>query len=136
MKFKTSKSITSIIVAVFATGLIFLAPATTHAIDSVNICAQPGISQEVRAANGCNGSDTSADLGNAITNIINGVIGIIGAVAAIFILVGGINYMTSAGDAGKVEKAKKTILWAVIGLVISVLTFAIVNFVIGNILGQ
>ena len=43
--------------------------------------------------------------------------------------------MTSAGDAGKVKKAKDTILYGVIGLVIVVLAFAIVNFVIVNILG-
>ena len=43
--------------------------------------------------------------------------------------------MTSSGDAAKVEKAKKTILYGVIGLVICVLSFAIVNWVIGPVLG-
>ena len=44
--------------------------------------------------------------------------------------------MTSAGDPGKVKKAKDTILYGVIGLVVCVLAFAIVNFVIANIIGQ
>lgn len=136
MKIKTKKLIIIIIIAFFAANFISLKPTATHAIDSVDICSQSGVSQEVKNANGCNGADSSEDLKNVITSIINGVIGILGAVAAIFILVGGIGYMTSAGDASKLEKAKKTILWAVIGLVIAALTFAIVNLVIGNILGQ
>ena len=59
---------------------------------------------------------------------------VLGLVAVIVIIIGGINYMTSAGDAGKVKKAKDTILYGVIGLVICVLAFAIVNFVIANII--
>ena len=75
------------------------------------------------------------DLKGSIINIINAVIGVLGIVAVIVIIIGGIGYMTSAGDAGKVKKAKDTILYGVLGLVIVVLAFAIVNFVIVNILG-
>lgn len=78
----------------------------------------------------------STDLTKSITGIINGVIAALGIVAVIIIIIGGVNYMTSSGDASKVKKAKDTILYGVIGLVICVLAFAIVNFVIGNILGQ
>lgn len=74
------------------------------------------------------------DLKNAVVSIVNGVIGALGIVAVIVIIIGGVNYMTSAGDASKVKKAKDTILYGVIGLVICVLAFAIVNFVISNIL--
>lgn len=70
-------------------------------------------------------------IGN-ITNILNAVIGVLGIVAVIVIVLGGIQYMTSAGDPGKVKKAKDTILYGIIGLVICVLAFAIVNFVITN----
>ena len=76
------------------------------------------------------------NLVDSITNIINAIIGVLGIVAVIVIIVGGIGYMTSSGDAGKVKKAKDTILYGVIGLVIVVLAFAIVNFVIKNILGN
>lgn len=69
-----------------------------------------------------------------VTSIINAVIAVLGIVAVVVIIVGGIGYMTSSGDAGKVKKAKDTILYGVIGLVIVVLAFAIVNFVILNIL--
>ena len=70
-----------------------------------------------------------------VSSIIKAVIGVLGLVCVIVIIIGGVNYMTSSGDAGKVKKAKDTILYGVIGLVICVLAFAIVNFVLDNILG-
>ena len=77
------------------------------------------------------GSDTlKAD----ITTILNAVIGVLGIVAVLVIIIGGVSYMTSSGDAGKVKKAKDTILYGVIGLIICALAAAIVNFVIGTIL--
>lgn len=70
-----------------------------------------------------------------VSSIIKGVIAVLGLVCVIVIILGGVSYMTSTGDAGKVKKAKDTILYGVIGLVICVLAFAIVNFVLDNILG-
>lgn len=75
------------------------------------------------------------DLVGKITTIINVIIGLLGIVAVIVIIMGGVSYMTSSGDAGKVKKAKDTILYGVIGLIICALAFAIVNFVITNIIG-
>lgn len=75
------------------------------------------------------------NLTESITGIINAVIAVLGIVCVVVIIIGGISYMTSSGDSGKVKKAKDTILYGVIGLVICVLAFAIVNFVINNILG-
>ncbi|MBR0372370.1 hypothetical protein IJH72_00280, partial [Candidatus Saccharibacteria bacterium] len=63
------------------------------------------------------------------------VIGILGLVCVIVIILGGVQYMVSTGESSKVKKAKDTILYGVIGLVICVLAFAIVNFVIKNIIG-
>ena len=69
-----------------------------------------------------------------IQGILNGIVGALGIVAVIVIIIGGIGYMTSNGDASKVKKAKDTILYGVIGLAIAALAFAIVNFVIMNII--
>ncbi len=80
--------------------------------------------------------DGDSNLVESITGIINAVIAVLGIVCVIVMIIGGVNYMTSSGDAGKVKKAKDTILYGVIGLVICVLAFAIVNFVIANILNQ
>lgn len=75
---------------------------------------------------------TTTALTGEVTNIINVVIGIVGLIAVVMIIVGGVQYTLSAGDSGKVKKAKDTILYGIIGLIIALLAFAIVNFVIGS----
>ena len=62
--------------------------------------------------------------------IINTLLVIAGIVAVIVIIAGGISYTVSAGDPAKVKKAKDTVLYAVIGLVVAILAFSIVNFVV------
>ncbi len=100
--------------------------------DATNdICDSKAASSKVKEAAGCSGS---GDLTAGVTHILNAIIGVIGLVAVIFIIIGGVNYMTSNGDPQKTKKAKDTILYATIGLIICALAFAIVNFVIGNIL--
>jgi len=80
------------------------------------------------------GTTSGDDLKNGIVQAINVVVGFLALVCVIVIIIGGVNYMTSTGDAGKVKKAKDTILYGLIGLIICVLAFAIVNFVILNII--
>ena len=67
--------------------------------------------------------------------IINAVIFIIGIIAVIMVILGGVTYATSQGDPGKVKKGKDTILYGIIGLVVALLAFAIVNFVLGALQG-
>lgn len=73
---------------------------------------------------------TDVNLRGTVINIINAVIGVLALVCVIVMIIGGVNYMTSNGEAAKVKKGKDTILYGVIGLVICILSFAIVNFVI------
>lgn len=68
------------------------------------------------------------------TNIINTIIFVIGAVAVLMIVIGGLRYTLSAGDAGSTKSAKDTVLYAVIGLVIAVAAYAIVNFVLTSVI--
>ena len=96
-----------------------------------DVCSSSA-SSEVKKAAGCSGSSDA--LPNIIINILNAIIGIAGIISVIWIIIGGINYMTSSGDSTKTKKARDTILYACIGLIICVLSFAIVNFVIINIL--
>ena len=70
-----------------------------------------------------------------LQTILNVVLGVIGFVAVVMIIVGGLQYTTSSGDTGKVTKAKNTIMYGVIGLVIALLAFAIVNFVLSDVMG-
>ena len=129
MKPKLLKTVTAIVVGVLGLSLLTLAP-TVYADEDP---CDPSVPEAVRNAAGCNGHDNA--LPNIIVDILNAIIAVTGLVAVIFVLIGGINYMTSTGDAGKLEKAKKTILYACIGLAVCVLAFAIVNFVIIKIIG-
>ena len=80
--------------------------------------------------------DTGDTFSSSFQGILNAIIGVLALVAVVVMIVGGVSYMTSSGDAGKVKKAKYTILYGLIGLVICVLAFAIVNFVISQIIGS
>lgn len=83
-----------------------------------------------KSAAGC------GETGNAFTsfqNIIYVMIGVAGVVAVVMIVIGGINYVTSAGDGAKAKKAKDTILYGVIGLILSLMAFMIITFVSGSI---
>lgn len=62
--------------------------------------------------------------------VTNTILYIVGIIAVIMLIIGGIRYVTSGGDAKKVTDAKNTVLYAIIGLVVAFLAFAIVNFVI------
>ena len=71
------------------------------------------------------------DLNTIIQMIVNAIIFIIGIVAVVMIILGGISYATSQGDPSKVKKGKDTILYGIIGLIVALLAYAIVNFVLG-----
>lgn len=68
-----------------------------------------------------------------IKNIVNILIYLTGAIAVIMIIIGGIKYVTSNGDSSGVTSAKNTILYAVVGLVVAVMAYTIVNFVLTNV---
>jgi hypothetical protein len=65
-----------------------------------------------------------------VNNVANAAFMLAGIVAVVFIIIGGISYSISAGDPGKISKAKDTILYAVIGLIVVLVSFIIVQFVI------
>lgn len=102
-------------------------PATAFAEETD--CNDTSIPEIVRESAGCDVGNTD-QFQPVIVKILNGIIGICGLIAVVYIVIGGINYMTSSGDAGKIKKARDTILYAVIGLIVVALAFALVNFVI------
>lgn len=67
-----------------------------------------------------------------VQNTLNLIYFAAGVTAVIVIILAGISFATSGGDAGKVKSARNKILFAVIGLVIVLAAFAITNFVIGR----
>ena len=76
-----------------------------------------------------------AATGAQVNTILSVVFAIAGAVAVIVIIIAGISYLLSNGDAQKAARAKDAILYAVIGLAVAVLANIIVVFVIGKIFG-
>lgn len=71
----------------------------------------------------------TADLVSTVLNVINWALGLLGIVAVTFIIYGGYVWLTAAGNEDRVKRAKRILLNTVIGLVIIVLAWAIVNFV-------
>ena len=87
--------------------------------------------QEGAEAARCDGcpEDLFGDAG-VFKQITNTILYIVGVIAVIVLIIGGIRYLISGGDSKKVTDAKNTVLYAIIGLIIALLSFAIVNFVI------
>ena len=71
-------------------------------------------------------------LEQTVTDIVKFVVGLIGAIAVIVIIWAGWTYVTSAGASDKVMLAKRTILYAVIGLVVTIMAGTIVAFVVNT----
>ena len=85
------------------------------------------------ASDGIKNAETGSkqtDIGSIITSIVNILLFIIGAVAVIMVVIGGFKYVVSNGESAQVKSAKDTIFYAVIGLVVATLAYAIVNWVI------
>lgn len=76
----------------------------------------------------------STSFGDLIVTVINALLLFAGAVAVLFLIVGGFRYVVSAGNPDQVEGAKKTILYAVLGLIIIFVAFLAVQ-VVQNALG-
>lgn len=64
-----------------------------------------------------------------VTNIINIMLFIVGILAVIMLIYGGIRYVISGGDQAQVTSAKNTIMYAIVGLVVAILGYALVSWV-------
>ena len=78
------------------------------------------------------GSKETDDSGfnEGLQTIMNILMFLLGAIAVIMIVIAGIRYTTSNGDAGTIKSAKDTILYAVVGIIVALIAYAIVSFVI------
>ena len=89
---------------------------------------------ELREAAGCDVEENKTLMPIAV-NIIQVVLSIVGIMAVAVIIYGGFTYMTSLGDASKVQRAKNAILYGVVGMVVALLAFTVVHFVSQSIWG-
>lgn len=79
-------------------------------------------------------TSSTADLPTLIGRLIGVLLGILGIILVVYIIQAGIMYMTAAGDPAKVDKAKKMITQAVVGMIIIVAAYTISDFVIKQIM--
>ena len=151
---KTKQTTIRLIVALFMLFNISLVIATTN---STEVYAKPpaacstnrfltfpawyrGITNadcEIKNPTAGAGKDTAGGLSKFIwtivLNIIEIALQIIAYAAAGYIIFGGFKYLTSTGSPDKTVAARKTIIHALVGLVLSFMSIAIVNLIVGNI---
>lgn len=106
-------------------GFVYVAP-NVGAVDVFNTCSDPKNSGTVV----CGG--TSETISGYIKTGVNILLYILAAVSVVMIILSGIFYTTSGGNAGTVTKAKDTLLYSVVGLIVAILAYSIVNFVLTN----
>lgn len=113
------------VVAVIATPVL----ATPSSLGSLigDACSEAGAAQGV-----CDGSTQSRDVSSYLANIVSFLLMVVGVLSVVMIIVAAIRITTSAGDSNKLTSGKNTLLYAIIGLAVSALAFAIVNFVVGE----
>lgn len=126
------KKIKNILLIVLSLPVLFLSlPALAHA-DSQNP-AKSAIQQGACDASGesnCTPSAATKSINDTISSVINILSVIVGVISVIMIIVGGFRYVTSSGSPEGVTSAKRTILYAIIGLVVATLAQVIARFVL------
>ena len=111
---------------------LLIVPLLTVGFVGNNVSAQ-NLGQGINDARG-KGTANELNLtqGGLVGTVVNYLLWFIGILSVIMIIWGGIRYATSAGDSNKVTAAKNTILYAVIGLVIAIFSYAIINWVMSQ----
>ena len=128
MKKSIKKVAGSVVVLAFA-----LATILTPSI-SVSAANNSAIQEGADAAGSESGlvADLTGGDSSIFNSVVNAMLFIVGAVSVVMLIWGGIRYATSAGNSASVTAAKNTIMYAIVGLIISILAFALVNWVIAQ----
>ncbi len=102
-------------------------PVAFAACSSAKDCVSTGVDS-------AGGSGAPTNIDGLIKTIVNLLLFVLGAVSVIMIIIGGFKYTTSQGDSSSLSSAKNTILYSVVGLVIAIAAYGIVNFVIDQLI--
>lgn len=112
------------------------APVNSYADCSSTNGATGGLAGGAGCAQGQGQQSDLFGSNGVFKTITNVLLFVIGAISVIMLIIGGIRYVVSGGDSGAVTSAKNTILYAVIGIVVAILAYALVNFVITSFASQ
>jgi len=110
----------------------FIAHTTSYVDAAPPPPPPPSPASQIGSGSDAAGGSGATSLGGTIKTIINVLLYLLGAIAVVMIVIGGIKYTTSNGDSSSVTSAKNTILYSVIGLVVAIMAYAIVNFVVAQ----
>ena len=91
-------------------------------------CVQSGLTG-IGGLFGTGNISSTTSLAQLIPEIIQLLLGIAGGVAVIFVIIGGYQYITSGGNEEQAEKGRKTLINAIIGIIIIVLSYAIISVI-------
>ena len=109
----------------------FLAPALALFAVSLLFGIEPAAAQMIQDSDNIDNVASVTTFGGsfreALRTIVNFALFFLGIVATIMVIFGGFLYVTSAGDEGKAEKGKNIIMYAAIGILIILVSFALVN---------
>ena len=122
------KKIGLLIIAAIAA--VFMVATPVAALNDKQACEQMSSSDPNYDLICGNTSHTNADAQEEVGKILYTVFTIVSIIAVAVIIIGGIFYILSQGDPAKIQRAKAAILYAVIGLIVSLTAFAITNFVL------
>lgn len=117
-----------ILASLAVVGVVATATATVPVISPAKAVNPYGACDASSSSAICKGKGESLSEG-FVKPTINIILWVVGVAAVIVIIVAGLKYVTSSGNPSAVSSAKTTILYAVIGLVIAITAYAIVNFV-------
>lgn len=119
----------TLLIAALAFGVTVVTNDPALALDCTGTaCINDGI-------NSTGGNSGQPTLDNVFKTVVNVLLYIIGGISVIMLIVGGIRYTISGGNSTHVTAAKNTIMYALIGLIIAFLAYAIINWVLGSIGG-
>lgn len=107
------------------TGVLLFTPLPVFAFDL-------SMSNGASSARGVDQATTLFGATGIFTTITNVMLFVVGAISVIMVVIGGLRYVISGGNSTNITTAKNTILYAVIGLVVAILAYAMINFVIGS----
>jgi hypothetical protein len=114
-------------VPMLALGVSMIAPSVQQ-VHADDLTIKGGAS----AAKADDQQETLFGDGGLFKSITNAALYVIGAVSVLMLIYGGIRYTISGGEAKAVTDAKNTILYAIVGIVVALLAYAIVNFVLSQ----
>lgn len=117
------------VVSLIALALALVMPAGQVLAAPVNVFPGGACQGNTRV---CGNAGSTNPIFNIVKNVINILLYATGIIAVIMIIIGSIGYVLSGGEQSKITGAKNTILYAVIGMIVAVMAFAIVNFVVAR----